>query len=210
MWRFARGAMTLSALAIGSYAFALLAVPGMRAPFLQERFASLPLAAYAHLAGSGLALVLGPLQLHPRLRARHVALHRALGVTYLLAVFAGGSAGFVLALVSQGGAIAHAGFALLAVAWLGATGTAFRRIWSGDRVSHGRWMVRSFALTFAAVTLRIQLPVSQAVGIPFDLAYPAIAWLCWLPNLLFAEWLLARAAPLPAGVTRSLPSTSPR
>jgi hypothetical protein len=186
--------MTLSAMLIASYALALLASPGMRPPFMHERFATFPLAARAHLAGGGLALLLGPLQMSRRLRTRRVALHRALGLTYFAAVLAGGLAGLRLALVSQGGAVAHVGFALLAVAWLGATGTAYRRIWLGDRAAHGRWMVRSFALTFAAVTLRIELPLSQIAGVPFDAAYPAIAWLCWLPNLAFAEWLLGRSA----------------
>jgi len=192
----ARGALTLSAAAVAAYAFALLAVPGMRAPFLQERFASLPLAVWVHIAGGGSALLLGPLQLSRRLRARRVALHRALGTTYLAAVLAAGLAGFALALVSEGGVVAHAGFGALAVAWLGTTSTAYARIRAGDRASHGRWMVRSYALTFAAVTLRIQLPVSQAAGIPFEVAYPAIAWLCWVPNLFIAEWLLARRTPL--------------
>ena len=48
-------------------------------------------------------------------------------------------------------------------------------------------MIRSFALTFAAVTLRLYIPASQMAGIPFDTAYPVIAWLCWVPNLLVAE-----------------------
>ena len=52
--------------------------------------------------------------------------------------------------------------------------------------------MRNFALTFAAVTLRVYLPTSMALGVPFESAYPLIAWLCWVPNLLVAE-PLARA-----------------
>ena len=37
--------MTILALIIAAYAIALLFVPAMRAPFLQERFAIMPLAA---------------------------------------------------------------------------------------------------------------------------------------------------------------------
>ncbi len=52
-------------------------------------------------------------------------------------------------------------------------------------------MMRSFALTLSAVTLRLYLPFSTFVlGIEFVVAYRAIAWLCWLPNLLVAEWLM--------------------
>ncbi len=53
-------------------------------------------------------------------------------------------------------------------------------------------MVRNFALTFAAVTLRLYLPASAVVGVEFELAYAAIAWLCWIPNLVFAELLFNR------------------
>jgi hypothetical protein len=49
-------------------------------------------------------------------------------------------------------------------------------------------MVRNFSLTFAAVTLRLYIPASVFAGIDFAVAYPIIAWLCWLPNLLVAEW----------------------
>ena len=36
------------------------------------------------------------------------------------------------------------------------------------------------------------LPASMLAGVPFEVAYPAIAWLCWVPNLLVVEWLLRR------------------
>ena len=61
-------------------------------------------------------------------------------------------------------------------------------------------MVRGFALSFAAVTLRILLPGAMAAGVPFELAHPAIAWLCWVPNLLLAELAFVRARQAPAAV----------
>ena len=57
-----------------------------------------------------------------------------------------------------------------------------------------RWVGRgSAALAFAAVTLRIELPLASALGIGWDVAYPAIAWLCWIPNPLVAQRLIARS-----------------
>jgi hypothetical protein len=47
-------------------------------------------------------------------------------------------------------------------------------------------------LTLAAVALRIYLPLSVVMGWSFDAAYPAIAWLCWVPNLVLAELYLRR------------------
>src|SRR2546427_9149512 len=108
------------------------------------------------------------------------------------AVLSGGAAAIRIATVAQGGLPAHVGFGLLAVLWLLATGQAYRYIRAGDQDSHRRWMIRSYALTFAAVTLRIYLPLSQVVGIPFEPAYQTISWLCWVPNLIIAEWLMLR------------------
>lgn len=184
------GVMTLLALFIAAYAIAILFVPGLRPPFLQQRFLIMPLAAGLHLATSAVALAVGPLQHNSRIRGGFLNLHRWLGRTYVLAVILGGGAALALATASQGGVPTHVGFGLLAVLWLSATAVAYREIRRGDQLLHRRWMTRSYALTFAAVTLRIYLPVSLAVGLPFEPAYQTISWLCWVPNLVIAEWLI--------------------
>src|SRR3954447_10094968 len=58
--------------------------------------------------------------------------------------------------------------------------------------AHRERMMRSYALTAAAITLRMYLLVLLISGIPLAKAYPVVAWICWIPNLLFAEWLLRR------------------
>ena len=50
------GVMTVLALFIALYAFAVLFVPAMRPPFLRERFLVIPVAAFLHLGGSAVAL----------------------------------------------------------------------------------------------------------------------------------------------------------
>ena len=191
------GVMTLLALLIALYAVALLFVPAMRAPFLRDRFISAPVAAILHLAGSAIALAVGPFQLNSRLRNRFLSIHRWIGRSYVVAVLLGGVAAFALATMAQTGLPARVGFGLLAVLWLSSTAMAYRQIRARNQPAHRRWMTRSYALTFAAVTLRIYLPLSQAYGIPFEPAYQTIAWLCWVPNLIVAEWLILRQ-PAPA------------
>ena len=62
-----------------------------------------------------------------------------------------------------------------------------------DFTRHRRWMIRSFALTFAAVTLRAYVPISIMAAAPMAIAYPIISWACWVPNLIVAEiWLRTR------------------
>jgi len=80
----------------------------------------------------------------------------------------------------------YLGFALLALLLLTTTSIAYARIRRGDVVAHREWMIRSYALIFAAVTLRIELPILVALFGAFRPAYVTIAWLSWVPNLLWA------------------------
>jgi hypothetical protein len=142
-----------------------------------------------HAVGSSIALLLGPIQFLDAWRARFPRVHRIAGYSYLLVgVGLGGGAGLLLAPHAFGGLPSRLGFGLLGGLWL-CTGilallAAKRRRWD----DHRTWMVRNFALTFAAITLRIYLPVSGMAGIAFEQAYPAIAWFCWVPNLILVEW----------------------
>ena len=79
-------------------------------------------------------------------------------------------------------------WAVFAVLWLYTGLRAYLAIRGGAIAQHRKWMIRNFSLTFAAVTLRLYLPASMAAGIEFSLAYPLIAWLCWVPNLALVEW----------------------
>jgi uncharacterized membrane protein len=190
--------MALLALAVASYAAAVLSVPEFRPPFVRTLVAQHPVAAFLHFAGGALALVVGAFQVNSSLRKRFTQAHRWLGRLYLVAVLCSGAAGFFLALHASGGLVARIGFACLGVFWSGATLNAYRFIRQRDFSAHRRWMIRSYALTFAAVTLRVYLPASLIAGIPFALAYPVISWLAWVPNLIVAEWLVrSNAAALP-------------
>jgi Predicted membrane protein (DUF2306) len=54
-------------------------------------------------------------------------------------------------------------------------------------------MWRNYALTLAAVTLRVYMGVAQEViGFSFEAAYPVVAWLAWVPNLVVAEWVVVQ------------------
>lgn len=182
--------MALLALAVAGYAFAVLFAPGFRPSLVQVLLAERPIAAAAHFMGGAVALIVGAFQLNAWLRNRFLGVHRWLGRLYMLAVICGGVAGLALAPHAFGGVVAHLGFGLLAVCWLSSTLNAYRHVRQGDLAKHRSWMIRSYALTLAAVTLRIYLPSSQLAGFSMTVAYPAIAWLCWVPNLLIAEWFV--------------------
>lgn len=146
-----------------------------------------------HVFASAVALVVGPFQFFPKLRARKT-LHRTLGYLYLLCVTVGGVSGLVMAFLAQGGLVATLGFGLLAILWLVSGANLLLSIKAGRSAGHERWAIRCFALSFAAVTLRIYLGGFFAAGFAFEEFYPSLAWLCWVPNVVFCEWVLLRPA----------------
>ena len=110
---------------------------------------------------------------------------------YLVFVLLSGIAGFYIAFYASGGIIAQIGFTGLAIGWLFTTGMAYAAVLKRTIRSHENWMIRSYALCFAAVTLRLWLPLFQfGLGIEFFAGYRIIAWLCWVPNLLLAEAII--------------------
>ena len=147
-----------------------------------------------HICGAALALVVGPFQFLPRLRHGRAWVHRALGATYLTAATVGGLGGLGMATTAYTGIVASLGFASLALCWLACTWTGFTMIMRGRVADHRRWMIRSFSLVFAGVSLRLILGTYSAVEpsvhtwLTFHDVYRATAWLCWVPNLLLALW----------------------
>jgi hypothetical protein len=130
------------------------------------------------------------------LRQRKPSAHRLVGRVYVLSCLVGGAAGFVLALGSSSGPLASFGFGSLAAAWVSVNVLGWRTALMRDFAGHRRWMIRSWALTLSAVTLRLYLPLAELADLPELPAYQAISFLCWVPNLIAAE-LLLRHRPSP-------------
>jgi uncharacterized membrane protein len=145
-----------------------------------------------HAGGAATALLVGPFQFLPALRRRLPRAHRWLGRIYAVACLVGGAAGFVLAFGTTAGPIAGLGFGLLAPIWIYATVQGWLTARARRFEDHRRWMIRSFALTFAAVTLRLYLPLGMMAGLSFGQIYVATAWISWIPNLLLVELWLRR------------------
>jgi uncharacterized membrane protein YozB (DUF420 family) len=143
---------------------------------------------YAHVVLAPVALALLPFQFRARPRANRPRVHRVLGRIYASAVLISGLGGLAMAIGTNAGVVAGVGFGALAILWLGATCYAVFLAIQRNVVAHRRWMIRSAALTFAAVTLRLYLPF-LTVGFGFEAGYAIVAWLCWVPNLIIAEWV---------------------
>ena len=172
-----------------AFVYGVLPLGSLMHPDMKANFLAHSTGIYIHIFASIVALVLGPFQFSTRLREKYTDLHRWLGRTYLMiGVLVGGLSGLYMSQYAFGGPVAKLGFAVLAVFWLYTGLRAYLAVRHGAIEMHRKWMVRNFSLTFAAVTLRLYLPVSMAAGVEFAMAYPIIAWLCWIPNVIFAEW----------------------
>ena len=172
-----------------AFAYGILPLGSLVHPDMKVNFLAHATGIYIHVFAAIVALVLGPFQFSTRLRKKYTGLHRWLGRAYLgVGVLAGGLSGLYMSQYAFGGPVAKLGFAVLAVLWIYTGLRAYLAVRHGAIEMHRKWMVRNFSLTFAAVTLRLYLPISMATGVDFAIAYSIIAWLCWVPNVVFAEW----------------------
>jgi Kef-type K+ transport system membrane component KefB len=155
---------------------------------------------YTHIILGGFALAIGWIQFNQKLRDRNRKLHKRIGMAYVTAVFFSGIAGLYVAIYTAGGIIASLGFFSLGIVWLGTTMMGWKTAKSNDFDAHENWMIFSYAACFAAVTLRIWLPLLSSFFGDFLTAYRIVAWLCWVPNMFVAYWIVKRNKALKASL----------
>lgn len=147
---------------------------------------------YGHISLGGLALMIGWIQFSKKMRSRNLKMHRNIGKLYVIAAVISGICGFYIAFNATGGLVTTLGFLCLAIVWLLTTLKAYFAIRKGDVQLHQGFMIYSYAACFAAVTLRIWLPLLTIVFDGFIPAYRVVAWLCWVPNMIFAYFWVRR------------------
>jgi len=193
--RCALTAITLLALAISIHSLRYFLYP-QSAPLLQGRTGLSRLFLLLHAGFSIPALAIGPFQFINKFRSRKPELHRFIGKIYIIAVLAGALFGFVSALNSWAGLQTQTGFGLVSILWFASALTAWKSARARQFEDHRRWMIRNYAMTFAAVTLRLWLPFFIACGFSMKDSYQTVAWLAWVPNLVVAElWILRNLSP---------------
>ncbi|WP_051793171.1 DUF2306 domain-containing protein [Amycolatopsis jejuensis] len=107
-----------------------------------------------HALPASLVLLIGPFQFAAKLRARRPKLHRVLGRVYVVSMIFGAVAAIVAATFSVDGISAQIAFYLLSAAWLYTLYRGYTFIRQGQIQLHRIWMIRNYALSFAAVVLR--------------------------------------------------------
>ncbi len=188
-WWLGFGFLGLLGIGVSGYAVATQGLGLLPAPPLGNAL-TWPTLLQWHAVAGAVAMLMAIVQWWPLRKGRAGRAHKYVGRVYAGAVLVSGVAGLWIAPWADGGVVGKFGFGMLAVVWLAVTGWGVWAAWARDFAAHRRWMVRSFALTCAGITLRIQLGVCLAAGYDFGVVYPWIAWGCWVPNLVLAEvWL---------------------
>lgn len=149
---------------------------------------------YIHVYTSMFALIAGFTQFWPWLLQRYKRWHRAMGYLYIVTVvFISGPASLVMGWYANGGLSSRIAFLLLGTGWIFFTVKAWQKAIAKDIAAHKRFMVRSYALTLSAITLRawkVLITYAFEPG-PMDV-YRIVAWLGWVGNWLVAEYIIYR------------------
>jgi hypothetical protein len=161
--------------------------------FDKQLFHAHATAAWAHIIASPLALVIGPLQLWPRLRRARPRLHRAMGAAYVGLQLVGLPCGMYLGRFDYGGEPASYGFFAMGATTLICTLAAVRAILADDRAAHRQWMVRGYAVMWSSSVgfrLVLFLAMPHLVRDGFRGPYVAFVFLSWALALLGADLYL--------------------
>jgi len=145
---------------------------------------------FGHIVLGGVAVLVGWLQFNNKLRQKKPKIHRIIGRVYVISALISGTCAIYISFYATGGIIAKLGFFFLGITWLSTTILGYKTIKKGKVVLHEKFMIFSFAACFAAVVLRIWLPILTIIFDDFIIAYRIVAWLCWIPNIIIAYFIV--------------------
>lgn len=148
---------------------------------------------YIHVFSSPFVILSGLFQFNRFVIHKRPRIHRILGMIYVIVlIFVAAPSGFLMGLYANGSYPTQISFSILSVLWITTTILAYRYAKKGDYLRHSKWMMRSYALTVSAITLRFftycinyfNIPIS-----PMD-TYILVSYSSWIVNLLVAELLI--------------------
>lgn len=150
------------------------------------------IAFYIHVFSSIFTLLAGFTQFSGSLLRDHRNVHRIIGKVYVFNIlFVNFPSAMIMAIYANGFLLSKAAFVILDSLWFWFTLKAFLEIRKKNIQGHREYMIRSFALTCSALALRTwKIILSNTLQLDPVTLYTADAWLSFVPNLLFAEWLI--------------------
>lgn len=158
------------------------------------------IAFFIHVYASMWVLLAGFTQFSTRFLKNNPRLHRILGYIYTVDILViTGPAGLIMGFYANGGILSRIAFVLLAILWMYFTAMALVKAKQKDFKAHKNFMIRSYALTLSALTLRAwKYLITNAYHIDASLVFPPmdvyriVAWVGWVGNLVIAEIIIQR------------------
>lgn len=147
---------------------------------------------YIHVVSGMVVILVGPFQFLKIFRNKFIHWHRLGGKIYVYSILMfAAPTGLIMAFYAEGGLWSTVAFSIMSILWFITTFMAVVKIKQRKIEEHERWMMRSYALTFAAVTLRLLVPIfSILIYDNENLITISTAWLSWMLNLLIAEGMI--------------------
>jgi len=145
----------------------------------------------AHIAAALPAILIGPFMFIEKLRRDHLDLHRSLGKIYVTGCMVSAITVLPLAMANVTPP-AHIGFTCMGLLWFTITFFAYSAAINRDIVAHRRWMMRSYAMTFAFIHVNLTykglLPYEMFTMSGIQVFKSMVSWQF---NLLLVEIYLA-------------------
>jgi uncharacterized membrane protein len=147
------------------------------------------IAFFSHVYSSILVLILGFSQFSKFLRNKLPKIHKMLGKLYIgLVLFVASPSGLVMAVYANGGISSKISFSVQAILWFTFTYIAFTFAKKLEWKKHRNFMMRSYALTFSAISLRLfKWIIVGSFQLPPMETYKIVSWLGWIVNLALVE-----------------------
>jgi len=147
---------------------------------------------YAHILTSVFVLLIGAFQFSDYFLKHFKKIHRTIGKTYVfLILLVSGPGALVMSFYANGNLISRTSFVLLSILWILFTALAFYYALKKDFIKHRKFMIRSYALTLSAITLRAYAFIlPHFIHLSAKEEYALIAWTSWTINLLIAELIV--------------------
>ncbi len=153
------------------------------------------LAFYSHIFSSGIVLLCGAFLFSKHILKKWPKFHRLAGRTYVaLLLLISAPSGLIMGFHANGGWSVQLSFLLLTPLWWWFTWKGLQSAMRKDFQTHRIWMIRSYALTFSAISLRVyQFLLGTFIVMEPEMQYLLVSWLSWLGNWGLVEiWMMGK------------------
>lgn len=147
---------------------------------------------FSHVFSSIIVIILGLTQFSKTVRNKATFIHKLSGKIYVFLILAIASpSGLIMSYHANGGVVAQISFSILSVLWFIFTLKAYSFIKKGDVIRHKNFMIRSYALTLSAISLRLlKYGIVTVYELPPMDTYKIVAVLGWTLNLGISELII--------------------